>query len=313
LTDRAPAPRRRGGDHAMNIGFIGLGVMGSRMLRHLVNGGHSATIHDIDTALARKTAMESGARAAASPRAVAKSSDIVLTMLPNGEAVREVTFGPNGLAEGFEAGAMLIDCSSAEPWITREIAERMAKQKVEMVDAPVSGAEEGARTATLVFMCGGDDAAFARAKPLLQLMGRHIFHVGPIGAGHTMKAINNVTTALSFLCTAEALLIGKSYGLNARVMLDVMNVSTGYSFATQNRFLQDVITRKFEDRFKLELMLKDMGIARQLAEAHGLPAPMSELGRKRWQRAVEALGPGAVTTEIVRFVEQEMGVELKDD
>jgi 3-hydroxyisobutyrate dehydrogenase len=144
-------------------------------------------------------------------------------------------------------------------------------------------------------------------------MGKHVFYVGPIGAGHTMKAINNVTTALSFLCTAEALLIGKSYGLNARAMLEVMNVSTSYSFATQNRFLEDVVTRKFEDRFKLDLMLKDMGIARQLADAHGLPAPMIELGRERWRRAVEKLGANAATTEIVRFVEQEMGVELKDD
>jgi 3-hydroxyisobutyrate dehydrogenase len=297
----------------MNIGFIGLGVMGSRMLRHLINDGHQAVIFDIDTEAAKKLSTESGAKVATSPREAAAAADVVITMLPNGEVVREATFARNGLAEGFKSGALLLDCSSAEPWITREIAERLAKQKVEMVDAPVSGAEEGARTATLVFMCGGSDAAMARARPLLQLMGKHIFHVGPIGAGHTMKAINNVTTALSFLCTAEALLIGKSYGLNARAMLDVMNVSTGYSFATQNRFLQDVITRKFEDQFKLDLMLKDMGIARELAEAHRLPAPMSELGRERWRRAVEVLGPGAVTTEIVRFVEQEMGVELKDE
>jgi 3-hydroxyisobutyrate dehydrogenase-like beta-hydroxyacid dehydrogenase len=128
-----------------------------------------------------------------------------------------------------------------------------------------------------------------------------------------MKAINNVTTALSFLCTAEALLIGKSYGLNAKAMVDVMNVSTGYSFASQNRIPNDVITRKFEDQFKLSLMLKDMGIARQLAEAHELPMPMIELGTDRWRKAVETLGPPAVTTEIVRFVEQEMGVELKDE
>jgi 3-hydroxyisobutyrate dehydrogenase len=208
---------------------------------------------------------------------------------------------------------MLIDCSSAEPWIAREIADRLAEREVGMVDAPVSGAEEGARTATLVFMCGGSDAALARARPLLETMGRHIFHVGPLGAGHTMKAINNVTTALSFLCTAEALLIGKSYGLNARAMLEVMNVSTGYSFATQNRFLNDVITRKFEDRFRLDLMLKDMGIAEALAQAHELPVPMTSEGRARWQRAVKMLGPGAATTEIVRFIEQEMGVELRDE
>ncbi|MEX0589939.1 MAG: NAD(P)-dependent oxidoreductase [Xanthobacteraceae bacterium] len=296
----------------MNVGFIGLGVMGSRMLRHLVNGGHAAAIHDIDAATTKKIAAESGAKAAASPRAAAEAAEIVITMLPNGNVVREVVFGADGLAQGFKPGSLLLDTSSAEPWISREIAERLAKQNVEMVDAPVSGAEEGARTATLVFMCGGHEAGIQRARPLLELMGKHIFHVGPIGAGHTMKAINNVTTALSFLCTAEALLIGKSYGLNAKAMLDVMNVSTGYSFATQNRFLLDVITRKFADQFKLDLMLKDMGIARQLAEAHGLPAPMSELGRARWQKAVETLGPGAVTTEIVRFVEQEMGVELKD-
>ena len=297
----------------MNIGFVGLGVMGSRMLRHLVEAGHQATIFDIDAAVTDSVSARLRAKAAKTPREVAAASEVVICMLPNGQVVRDVTFGASGLAEGFKPGSLLLDCSSAEPWITREIAEKLAKQKVEVVDAPVSGAEEGARTATLVFMCGGTGTAMARARPLLELMGKHIFHVGPIGAGHTMKAINNVTTAMSFLCTAEALLIGKSYGLNARAMLDVMNVSTGYSFATQNRFLQDVITRKFQDQFKLDLMLKDMGIARQLAEEHHLPAPMSELGRERWKRAVEKLGPGAVTTEVVRFVEQEMGVELKDD
>jgi 3-hydroxyisobutyrate dehydrogenase-like beta-hydroxyacid dehydrogenase len=297
----------------MNIGFIGLGVMGSRMLRHLVNGGHTATIFDINAPATKKLANESGAKAAISPREVAAGSEVVFTMLPHGGIVREVTFGKGGLAQGFNAGGMLVDCSSAEPWITREIAGRLAAQNVEMVDAPVSGAEEGARTASLVFMCGGDEKALARIRPLLRLMGNHIFHLGPVGSGHLMKAINNITTALSFLCTAEALLIGKSYGLSAKGMIDVLNVSTGYSFATQNRFPQDVLTRRFKDQFKLNLMMKDMGIARQLVEEHKLSSPMTELGARRWRAAVEALGPDAVTTEIVRFVEKEMGVELKDE
>jgi 3-hydroxyisobutyrate dehydrogenase len=296
----------------MQIGFIGLGVMGSRMARHLANAGHGLAVYDVDHAKRDEFAGEIGAMAASGPHQVAAASEIVITMLPNGQVVRDVVFGENGLARAFKPESMLLDTSSAEPWITRETADRLAQQGVDMVDAPVSGAEEGARTATLVFMCGGSDAGLARARPLLECMGKHVFHVGPIGAGHTMKAINNVTTALSFLCTAEALLVGKSYGLNAKAMLDVMNVSTGYSFATQNRFLFDVITRKFEDQFKLDLMLKDMGIARQLAEGHALPVPMMELGTERWRKAVETLGRGAVTTEIVRFVEQEMGVELKD-
>jgi 3-hydroxyisobutyrate dehydrogenase-like beta-hydroxyacid dehydrogenase len=297
----------------MNIGFIGLGVMGSRMLRHLVAAGHRATIYDIDARTREQVAAETTATAADSPRAVAEQSEIVITMLPNGAVVRDVVFGKDGLAQGLRPGALLLDTSSSEPWITRETAARLAAQQVDMVDAPVSGAEEGARAATLVFMCGGSKQAVARTRPLLERMGKHIFHVGPVGAGHTMKAINNVATALTFLGTAEALLIGKSYGLNARAMLDVMNVSTGYSFATQNRFPNDVVTRKFQDQFKLNLMLKDMGIAEKLAEDHKLPAPMIELGRERWRRAVEELGPAAVATEIVRWVEQQMGVELKDD
>jgi 3-hydroxyisobutyrate dehydrogenase-like beta-hydroxyacid dehydrogenase len=162
-------------------------------------------------------------------------------------------------------------------------------------------------------MCGGSEQGLARVRPVLELLGKHIFHVGPVSAGHTMKAINNVATALTFLGTAEALLIGKSYGLNAKAMLDVMNVSTGYSFATQNRFPNDVVTRKFQDQFKLNLMLKDMGIAGKLAEDHKLPTPMIALGRERWRRAAEMLGAGAGATEVVRYVEQEMGVELKDD
>jgi 3-hydroxyisobutyrate dehydrogenase len=297
----------------VNVGFVGVGVMGSRMARNLVKAGHSLSVFDANLDTTASVAKDIGAKGVSSPREAAEASEIVITMLPNGQIVRDVVFSENGLASGFQPGSLLLDTSSAEPWITREIADRLAEQKVEMVDAPVSGAEEGARTATLVFMCGGSDAALARAKPLLDVMGKHVFHVGPLGAGHTMKAINNVTTALSFLCTAEALLVGKSYGLNAKAMLDVMNVSTGYSFATQNRFLLDVITRKFEDQFRLDLMLKDMGIAEQLASAHKLPVPMTEAGRARWQKAVETLGPGAVTTEIVRFVEQEMGVELRDD
>jgi 3-hydroxyisobutyrate dehydrogenase-like beta-hydroxyacid dehydrogenase len=296
----------------VDVGFVGLGVMGSRMLRHLVDGGHRATVYDVDAATRDKVAAATGATAATSPREVAAGSEIVITMLPNGEVVRDVTFGPGGLAEGFRPGALLLDTSSAEPWITRDIAERLAANQVEMVDAPVSGAQEGAASATLVFMVGGADAAVARCRPLLGLLGTYVFHVGPIGAGHTMKSINNLATALTFVGTMEALLIGKSYGLNAEAMVDVLNVSTGTSFVTQKRLNQDVVSRKFEDQFKLALMLKDMGIARRLASDNGLPVPMTSLGIDVWQRASETFGPGAATTEIARFIERQMGLELKD-
>lgn len=297
----------------MNIGFVGLGVMGSRMVGHLTAAGHQATVYDIDLAARDQVAAATGAVVADSPRAVAETADIVFTMLPDGPVLRDVVLGPDGLAQGFRSGALLVDTSSAEPWITREIAERLAAQGVDMVDAPVSGAEEGARLAALVFMVGGSAAAVACCRPLLELMGQHIFHVGPLGAGHTMKTINNLATAVTFLATAEAVMIGKACGLGAQAMVDVLNVSTGSSFITQKRLGQDVVSRKFEDGFRLELMLKDMGIATRLAEQRGLAVPISDFGRDLWARAVDELGEGRVTTEIVRWYEQRMGFELKDE
>jgi 3-hydroxyisobutyrate dehydrogenase-like beta-hydroxyacid dehydrogenase len=297
----------------MRIGFIGLGVMGSAMAGHLARGGHSLTLYDIAPAAARRVARRhKGARAVASPRAVAEASEVVITMLPHGLAVRECVRGPDGLAAGFSRGSILVDTSSAEPWLTRDTARRLAEQGVSMVDAPVSGAVEGAQSATLVFMCGGEAAALERVRPLLGLMGRHAFHLGAVGSGHAMKTVNNLATALTVLGTAEALLIGKAYGLSARAMLDVINVSTGRSFASEVRFGPQVIERRFDDAFRLALMLKDVSIANRLADEHGLGVPMSALGEQLWRAANAAMGEGACVLDVVRWYEQATGVELKD-
>jgi 3-hydroxyisobutyrate dehydrogenase len=297
----------------MRIGFIGLGVMGSAMAGHLAKGGHSLTLYDIVPSAARKVARRhKGARAAMSPQAVAAASEVVFTMLPEGTAVRACVFGANGLAAGLARGAILVDTSSAEPWITRETAARLAERGVSMIDAPVSGASEGARSATLVFMCGGGAAAIKRVRPLLDLMGKHVFHLGPVGSGHAMKTVNNLATALTVLGTAEAMLIGKAYGLSPAAMLDVINVSTARSFASQVRFGPQVIERRFDDAFKLALMLKDVSIANRLADEHGLGVPVSALGEQLWRAANTALGEGACVLDVVRWYERTTGVELKD-
>jgi 3-hydroxyisobutyrate dehydrogenase len=301
----------------MRVGFIGLGVMGGAMAGHLAKGGHTLTLYDLEPATARKVARRhsrcpGGARAVATPRAVAEASEVVITMLPNGLAVRECAFGPEGLAAGFKPGAILIDTSSAEPWLTRETAAQLARQDVETIDAPVSGAAEGAQSATLVFMCGGQPAALKRIRPLLDLMGKRVFHLGPVGSGHAMKTVNNLATALTVLGTAEAMLIGKAYGLSARAMLDVINVSTGRSFASEVRFGPQVIERRFDDAFKLALMLKDVSIANRLADEHGLAVPASALGEQLWRAANTALGDGACVLDVVRWYEQTTGLELKD-
>ena len=297
----------------MRIGFIGLGVMGGAMAGHLAKGGHALALYDLELAAARRVARRhKGARAMRSPREVAAASEVVFTMLPEGTAVRACVFGEDGLSAGFQPGAILVDTSSAEPWLTRETADRLAAQGVTMVDAPVSGAKEGAVSATLVFMCGGEAAALERVRPLLALMGRHVFHLGPVGSGHAMKTVNNLATALTVLGTTEAMLIGKAYGLSPSAMLDVLNVSTGRSFVTDVKFGPQVIERRFDDAFRLALMLKDVGIANRLADEQGLGVPMSGLGEQLWRAADRALGPGACVLDVVRWYERATGVELKD-
>ena len=271
--------------------------MGTPMSTHLHNAGYRVTLHDRSKAAARQLAKSLGgtARAVATPREVAAESDIVITMLPNGQVVQDVVFGKDGLSAGFKAGALLLDTSSAEPWLTQDTAARLSTQGVAMVDAPVSGAQWGAQEANLVFMVGAAKTHLARARPLLDVMGRAVFHVGPPGAGHAMKCLNNLITAVTFGATMEGLAVGKAYGLDPAAMVDVLNESTGQSWISRNHISQRVVSRSFDDPFKLELMLKDMGIATALARETATPVPLSGLSHQLWQAASRAAGPRSPT------------------
>ncbi|KPU91537.1 6-phosphogluconate dehydrogenase [Variovorax paradoxus] len=294
------------------VGFIGLGVMGAPMAGHLARAGHAVSVYDLAPGAAQRLAeSQPGITARASLREVAAHSDVIVTMLPNGRVVREVVFADDGLLAGWARGGLLLDTSSAEPWITRETAARLAEHGIAMVDAPVSGAAWGAQAAELVFMVGGAQADVARARPLLDAMGRAVFHLGALGAGHTMKCLNNLITAVTLTATAEGLAIGTRAGLDPAVMTDVLNEATGGSWITRTHIHQRVISRSFDDPFKLELMLKDMGIAVDLARELGMPAPISEEGRRLWQQADAARGPGVSVSELVRWVETEAGTEIR--
>jgi len=231
-------------------------------------------------------------------------------MLPNGQIVQQVALGDDGLVHGMKPGSLLLDTSSCEPWLTGQTAKGLAAVGASMVDAPVSGAQWGAVDAKLVFMAGGSEADVARVRPLLDVMGRAVFHLGGLGAGHAMKCINNCITAVTLANTAEGLVAGKRYGLDPKVMIDVMNESTSGSWITQTHFNQRVFNRKFDDPFKLELMLKDMGIAMELARETATPTPLWGLGQQLWRMADHAAGPGASVSELVRWVENQSGTEL---
>lgn len=293
------------------VGFVGLGVMGRPMASHLHKAGYRLALHDVTAATARALSAElAGSQAFDTPAAVAAHSDIVITMLPNGKVVQEVALGAGGLIEGFRSGGLLLDTSSCEPWLTEETAAALAARGIGMVDAPVSGAQWGAEAAELVFMVGGSEADVSRVKPLLDVMGRAVFHLGPLGCGHAMKCINNCITAMTLENTAEGLVAGKRYGLDPKVMIDVLNESTGGSWITQTHFNQRVFSRSFDDPFKLELMLKDVGIALELARSTATPVPIWGVGQQTWRMADHAAGQGASVSELVRWVERQSGTEL---
>ncbi len=301
---------------AQHIGFIGLGVMGTPMATHLANAGHHLWLYDAkpDVALDLANTIGDNAVALEDPRAVGAHSDIVFTMLPHGQVVQSVALGLEhpgfGLINGLKSGGLLVDTSSCEPWLTRQTAQALAERGIGMIDAPVSGAQWGAQAAELVFMVGGATSDLARVRPLLDVMGKSVFHLGEVGCGHAMKSINNCITAITLMNTTEGLLAGQRYGLDPAVMVDVLNASTGGSWVAQTHFHQRVFNRAFDDPFKLELMLKDMGIAMKLAAQTETPAPVWAVAQALWQQAQSNAAAQASVSEVVRWMEQQTGTEL---
>jgi 3-hydroxyisobutyrate dehydrogenase len=298
-------------DSRPNIGFIGLGIMGHPMAGHIAAAGFDLTVFDIDrAAVDRLCDVHPTIVRADDPAAVGASADIVLTMLPDGQQVQAVALGPDGLIQTMQPGTLLLDTSSAQPWLTLATAAALAERGVQMIDAPVSGAQWGAEQGNLVFMIGGDPDAVDRVRPILELLGRASYHCGPLGSGHIMKCINNTITAMTFLATAEGLVLGTRAGLDPAAMNDVLNDSTGGSWISANHIEQRVLSRTFDDPFRLELMLKDVTIACELARKLDLELPYAQHCERVYRNADEHAGTGKSLSELARWVEHSTGVDI---
>jgi len=292
------------------VGFIGTGVMGLPMTRHLAEAGFPLSVYDIRKEALAPLAADRRIAIADSPKAVAAASDIIVTMLPTSREVDAVAFGPAGLIEGLAPGKLLLDTSSSDPSQTRQLAARLARAGVAMVDAPVSGAEAGAIAAELVFMVGGRPEDVQRVRPLLEVLGKKIFHLGDVGSGHAMKCINNLITSITFMATAEGLILGKACGLDPAIMNDVINESTGMSWISRTHIPQRIISRRFDDQFKFDLMMKDIHTARHLTQSLALDLPLSAAAQTLWQGIQAKIPKGSSVSELVRALEQSTGVEI---
>jgi 3-hydroxyisobutyrate dehydrogenase len=277
---------------ARRVGFIGLGNMGAPMASNLVRGGHDVMAYDIAAERAQAFAQAHQARAAESLAELAMHADIAITMLPTGREVREVLLESQGgaLAANLRHSAIVIDMSSADPVGTRTLGRELAQRGVALVDAPVSGGVPRAGDGTLAIMIGGEAAAIAAVKPVLACMGRNLFEVGSLGCGHAMKALNNFLAGTSYAAVVEAIVVGRQFGLDPAVMTDVINVSTGRSFASENLIKQHVLSGSFATGFALGLLAKDVKIAADLAQQIGVDAPLGRLIRDLWGEARDAIG-----------------------
>jgi 3-hydroxyisobutyrate dehydrogenase len=280
------------------VGFVGVGNMGRRMAANLAKAGFPLVIRDADPEVQQRFLAEHGGEPGTTAQAFA-GAGVVVTMLPDGAAVREAVLGwDGGIAAALGPGAVVLDMSSSDPVGTQALAGDLAPLGVRLIDAPVSGGITRAESGTLSLMVGGqDEDAFARVRPVLETVGERIFRTGPLGSGHAMKALNNFLGASAYTTAAEALAIGHEFGLDPRVMLDVINTSTGRSFNTEVVLKEDVITGRYGTGFALGLLAKDVGIAAALAEAVGVDAPACELVRRRWAEAAAELGFAADHSE----------------
>ncbi len=289
---------------AKRVGFVGLGNMGMPMAGHLVAAGYHVQGFDASPEVMRAIAGLAGFTAAAGLAAVGEGASAVILMLPDSDVVEHVLLA-GGLLASRPPGSMVIDMSSSDPSRTRDLAATALSTGVTLIDAPVSGGVAGARARSLTIMVGGPEEAFAAARPLLAAIGSRVVRAGDVGAGHAVKALNNLMSAAHMAVSSEALIAGRRFGLDPAVMLEIINGSSGRSGSTENKWPNYVLTEKFDAGFSIKLMVKDMKLALAIEHATGTPATVSEAATAAWEAAAAELPPDADHTAIARWLDRD--------
>jgi 3-hydroxyisobutyrate dehydrogenase len=293
------------------IGFVGTGAMGAPMAQNLRKAGYLLVVYDL-----KDEAMEGLAKAGAekvfSARELASRSSVVITMLPASPDVEAAVLGPEGVIEGAKSGDIVIDMSSSYPTSTKIICEQLAVKGIRMLDAPVSGGTKGAREGTLAIMVGGEEKDYEECRPILEAMGQNIYYLGKIGAGHTVKALNNLCSACSMVITSEALIVAKKLGLTPEKVIDAINSSSGRSWSSQFKFPTFVLNNTFNSGYSIGLMNKDLEIATRLGREVHVPMFVGELVQQLYNYAVGRGVGDECHTAIIKFIEDWRGVKVRN-
>lgn len=285
------------------VGLVGLGRMGARMAARLHAAGFDVRGYDVDDAARGRYETEHGGTSVGSLAELAAGAAAVIVMLPTSAVVRDVLVGA-GLLDALSEGALLLDMGSSQPEVTQELAVVAEQAGVRLLDAPVSGGVGGAREGTLTIMVGGPAEWVEQCRPVLEVLGRTVVQAGPVGAGHALKALNNLLSASHLLATSEAVTIGRRCGLDPATMIEAINGSSGKSWSSEMKFPTYVLPGTFCSGFALALLVKDARIAVELARSTGTPAAHAEATLALWEQAAQELAGEPDHTEIARWVEQ---------
>jgi 3-hydroxyisobutyrate dehydrogenase len=293
---------------ATSVGFIGVGNMGNPMASNVLKAGFPMIVYD-KNAQAMENLLQAGARRAASAREVVEGSEIVFTSLPASPDVEAVYLEPGGLVDSAKPGTILIDLSSVLPSTPRKIEPRAHAHGVHFLEAPVSGGVSGARAATLAIMVGGDPEILTRAQSVLRAIGPNIFHVGPAGAGNTVKAINNMLASVNALAMMEGVALGVKAGLDLMTIYEVVKASSGGSKALE-RIPNSLIPRQFEPGFKVQLMNKDLETFNTIAKELHVPVSFANVAQQYQQMAIAAGLAEQDTSVVMTIIERLAAVEV---
>lgn len=294
---------------AANAGFIGLGNMGNPMALNMQKKGFALTVFDLN-ANAAKNLIAAGAKGAASAAEVATSSGVIFTSLPGTPEVEAAYLGANGIVANAKPGSVLVDLSSVLPSTPKKIEAAAKARGLTFLEAPVSGGVTGAAAATLAVMCGGDKTVLESVRPMLEAIGKNIYHVGSAGAANTIKAINNMMSTVNACAMMEGLMVGLKAGLDLKTMGDIIKASSGNSNALA-RVDRALIPRKFEPGFKVALMNKDLDTFHAIAKELHVPVSFSNMAQQ-YQQSALAAGFGEKDTSVIfTLIEQRAGVSSK--
>ncbi len=292
------------------LGFLGLGTMGLPMARHLLKAGHEVALWSNTGGKAKELAKEGNGTACASPKDVAERADYIFYCVGDSAMARKITLGSGGLIEGVRRGSVIADCSTISPAVSKEIGAAISAKSVDFLDAPCTGSKPGAEKATLTFMIGGEQAAFEKAKPYFEVMGKVFYYCGAAGQGLQAKLTQNLILANIMQAFAEGMVLATKGGIDPQLMLDILDNSAAKSGLISFK-APYVLARDFRPNFATKWMAKDVGLALESAKSLDVPLPATALTEQMLRAAVARGWGDDDFCSAIRVLEEWSGVVVK--